>query len=146
MGKLGPKRWSDLPKVKHLFVADLGFRTRSLQIWKPSLCSHHSPEKNYEITRGRGRRRMKGKEKKKGRVKRASTQTVNRQAIVPEGLWLSINNFCRIQTILRHGHFLAMEKPFGNNNNPWLSLIIDKPLSLVLIYRIGEKNGQAKNG
>lgn len=29
---------------------------------------------------------MKGKEKKKGRIKRASTQTVNSQAIVPEGL------------------------------------------------------------
>lgn len=123
MGKLGPKRWSDLPKVKHLLVADLGFRTRSLQIWKPSLCSHHPPEKNrgsndrglffrgkklasyYEITRGRGTRRMKGKEKKKGRIKRASTQTVNSQAIVPEGLWLSINNFCKIQTSLRQVTF-----------------------------------------
>lgn len=100
----------------------------------------------YEITRGRERRRRKGKEKQKGRIKGASTQTVNSQAAVPEGLWLSINNFGRIQTILRHGHFVAMGEPFGSNNNPWLSLIIDRPLSLLLMYRIGEKNGQAKNG
>lgn len=33
-----------------------------------------------------------------------------------------------------------------DKNNPWLSLIMDMPLRLVLVYRIGEKNGQAKNG
>lgn len=87
---------------------------------------------------------MKGKEKQKGRIKGARIQTVNSQAVVPEGLWLSINNFGRIQTILRHGHVVAMEEPFGSNNNPWLSLIIDRPLSLLLIYRIAEKKWTLK--
>lgn len=65
----------------------------------------------YEITRRRGRRRMKGKEKDRKGKETVSTYPVKSQATVLEGLWLSIKK----QTILRHGDFVAMEEPFESN-------------------------------